>query len=77
MMSRNNEPSTHRQRHHDRDDGEAMSVLGGKAEDICSSGAFQLLTLSNRRTKNLQQRCSSWLSQSSNSFVVPLAEQNL
>jgi hypothetical protein len=25
-------------------DGAAMSVLGGKAEDICSSGAFQLLT---------------------------------
>jgi len=31
-MSRNNEPSTHRQHDHQRDDGEAMSVFGGKAK---------------------------------------------
>ena len=35
-----------------------MSVLGGKAEDICSFGAFQLLTQS-RTSVGFQRRANS------------------
>jgi len=68
-MSRNNEPSTHRQRHHQRDDGEAMSVLGGKAEDICSSGAFQLLTR-NGPPSNRPHHVLNWSEAKERSYVV-------
>jgi hypothetical protein len=34
MMSRNNEPSTHRQRHHQRDDGEESQRFDVLIDDI-------------------------------------------
>src|SRR5258707_9116858 len=51
-------------------DGAAMSVLSGKAEDICSSGAFQLLTLSGSGAGRMRS-ISSWQTRDEGIVLFP------